>query len=674
VNSLIYTGEVLHHRLEPAAHRFRYPVYFYSFDLSELQALHANVVGFGYNRLRMVSLRDRDYLEPTDEPLPAKIRRWLGARNGGAGVERIELITAARYFHYIFNPVSFYLCYGAGYALRCVVAEVNNTFGDRHLYLVPDLVLDRQGWRARVNTIKDFHVSPLQPMNGEYEFIVTRRHHDIRIAVNIVRDGHTVFTSALTGKGAPLTSRTLWRTVAAHPLSAALTVPRIVRQAATLHYNRRLPVYARPEPTSEMTIIRRGPSRLERFCMQKIIEVLGQLEKGAVRLTLPDGSVHTFGSPNMARQGSIHVRRYAFFAKLALRGDTGLGEAYVDGDYDSDDLHLLLAILAENGASLGSGHHFLNALPRTIDRLRHALRRNHRRGSRRNIRKHYDLSQAFFRTFLDDDMTYSCAIFDHPGEELERAQERKLNRIIDKAGVEGRHHVLEIGTGWGSFALAAARRTGCRVTSVTISEAQFAFARERVRQAGLEDRVEIKRCDYRDVEGQYDRIVSIEMLEAVGHAFLGRFFEQCERLLKPEGLMVLQVITFPDYGYDEYRKGSDWIRKHIFPGGHLPCLSALAVAMRNRSRLGIEDVENIGPHYATTLRAWRQRFEKAGPVLQELGFDETFRRKWRYYLSYCEAGFSTHILKDLQIVLARAAERVPDILGRVWDASIDTPA
>ena len=256
--------------------------------------------------------------------------------------------------------------------------------------------------------------------------------------------------------------------------------------------------------------------------------------------------------------------------------------------------------------------------------------------------------------------TYSCGIFRSETENLEQAQRNKLWAMITKARIGAEDHVLEIGCGWGGFALEAVRETGCRVTGITLSKEQHAFACRRVAEAGLQDRITLLLRDYRHVEGRFDRIVSIEMLEAVGHKYFGDFFRCCDRLLKPKGLAVLQTITIPDHRYDRYRKGCDWIQKHIFPGGHLPSLGALCRAMAENSRFFVEHLENIGIHYARTLREWRLRFERNVDKVAELGFDRTFQRKWLYYLSFCEAAFGTRSLGNLQLVLTRPNNRSLD--------------
>jgi cyclopropane-fatty-acyl-phospholipid synthase len=294
-----------------------------------------------------------------------------------------------------------------------------------------------------------------------------------------------------------------------------------------------------------------------------------------------------------------------------------------------------------------------------LEKLRYLARPNNRPGSRRNIRRHYDLSNDFFRTFLDDSMAYSCAIFQDPDDSLETAQQRKFQAVIAKAHLGPGDHLLEIGCGWGGFAIAAARRTGCKVTGITISREQYRLARQRVQAAGLQHRIRILLRDYRDLRGRFDKIVSIEMLEAVGHGYYGAFFKQLDRLLAPGGIAVLQSITIPDQRYEAYRRSHDWIQKHIFPGGLLPSLTVLTRTMTRHSRLMVEAVENIGPHYAATLAAWRRRFVANRERVTEMGFDRVFQRKWIYYLGSCEAGFAERVLGDLQLVLTREGEKMP---------------
>jgi len=400
----------------------------------------------------------------------------------------------------------------------------------------------------------------------------------------------------------------------------------------------------------------------------KITEIyLSKITKGRLDLELPDGSVRSFGQTKPEPDAVIRVRRFRFFIRLVRDTGIGLGEGYMEEDWDTPDLAAVMALLIDNKPEFeAAGDRRLGRLGAALNRLGHWFRRNTVGNSRKNISEHYDLSNDFFRTFLDESMMYSAAFFDGPEDTLEAAQQRKLARIIEKAHLSAADHVLEIGCGWGAFAIKAARETGCRVTGITLSGEQLALATERAREAGVSDRVHFMLCDYRKVQGTFSRIVSIEMLEAVGHEYLGAFFETCDRVLEPDGIIVIQSITIPDQRYESYRRGCDWIQKHIFPGGHLPSLEILTRSMTRDSHLFVEHLENIGLHYARTLAEWRFRFLQAEERVAALGFDRKFRRKWEYYLCYCEAGFRRRYLNDLQLVLTRAGNRNLDRKGETF--------
>ncbi|PKN04841.1 MAG: SAM-dependent methyltransferase [Deltaproteobacteria bacterium HGW-Deltaproteobacteria-9] len=397
------------------------------------------------------------------------------------------------------------------------------------------------------------------------------------------------------------------------------------------------------------------PTVFERSCMTLVIRLFDKIETGGLILILPDGSEHHFGDNNSSLQARMIIHDYHFFKDAVLGGDIGLGEAYMKGLWDTDDIPLLFSVLIKNRRALANGHMATAWLKRQKDRLVHAMRANTLVGSRRNIGEHYDLSNDFFKTFLDPTMQYSCGLYRDESETCEDAQHRKLQSIIKKAGITPADHVLEIGCGWGGFALEAASQTGCRVTGITVSEEQYQMARERIRQAGLQDKVTILFKDYRQVSGLFDKIVSIEMLEAVGHRYLGKFFKTCDNLLKPAGKLVIQVITIPDQSYENYRRTSDWIKKYIFPGGHLPSVTALAEAVTRHTGLLMENLEDIGTNYALTLRDWRESFIRNMDKISALGFDDVFRRKWIYYLGTCEAGFRERAIGDIQVVFRKPA-------------------
>jgi cyclopropane-fatty-acyl-phospholipid synthase len=352
------------------------------------------------------------------------------------------------------------------------------------------------------------------------------------------------------------------------------------------------------------------------------------------------------------------IHNYRFFRRVLFAADIGFGESYTAGEWTTDDLPGLLWLLATNEKNLDERRIFTAFIGRGLNYLRHLLRANTLKGSSRNIREHYDLSNDFFAAFLDPSMTYSAALFSTESDSLADAQRHKIETIIAKAGITRDDHVLEIGCGWGSFAIAAVRQTGCRLTGITLSHEQLALARRRVKAAGLEERIDLQLCDYRQAEGRYSKIVSIEILEAVGHAGLRPFFATCERLLEPGGKAVIQVITIPDRKYTAYRYSSDWIRKHIFPGGHLPSVGVLAREITAGSHLILNQLEHFGLDYVRTLACWRDTLLTRRHEIAQLGYDDNFLRKWDYYFAYCMAGFSARIIDLAQLVVEKPqAER-----------------
>ena len=391
-----------------------------------------------------------------------------------------------------------------------------------------------------------------------------------------------------------------------------------------------------------------------RLAAKLVLAPLLRWTGGAVTLSLPDGTVREVGDRTAAPPVTVAVRDWKFFWRVLTAGDIGVGESYMAGEWQCSDLVELCRCFVRDQSMLRYRS------PWTLPaRWWHALLRRTRAntlaGSRRNIQYHYDLSNDLYRLFLDESMTYSCAIFEPAEVSLEDAQQQKIDQICRRLRLAPGLEVLEIGSDWGTFAIHAARSYGCRVTSLTLSDQQLQLARARVVAAGLASSVDVRLCDYRQMTGRFDRVVSIEMFEAVGYEHYGAFFGQCSRLLKPDGRMLLQTITMRDQRFDEYRRDFDWIRKYIFPGSLLASVAAIARALKEHTDLRIEWMREIGPYYARTLRCWRERFLRQLPAVRALGFDERFIRMWEFYLASCEAGFSTRYIGDVQIELAKPA-------------------
>jgi cyclopropane-fatty-acyl-phospholipid synthase len=380
---------------------------------------------------------------------------------------------------------------------------------------------------------------------------------------------------------------------------------------------------------------------------RRCLRALLALRYGSLDVVLPDGRVARFAGAEPGPHARFAINSYWFVKRLAA-GDVGFAEGYIEGEWTTDDPVSLLRLLAANQHLID--RFAANPLVRAVQLARHWFNRNSRAGSRRNIHAHYDLGNAFYRLWLDPSMTYSSGL--GVESDLDAAQERKYAAMARAAGIEAHHHVLEIGCGWGGFAEYAARAIGCRVTALTISEEQFAYARQRIEAAGLADRVEIKFCDYRDEPGTYDRIVSIEMFEAVGEAYWKGYFETLDARLVPGGCAALQVITIREDIFPRYRNEMDFIRHVIFPGGMLPTPAHLK-ALGHRQGFDVTHYQAFGQDYARTCQLWRERFEAEWSAIAKLGFDDRFRRVWRYYLAYCEAGFAEGTVDVCHIAFAK---------------------
>ncbi len=399
------------------------------------------------------------------------------------------------------------------------------------------------------------------------------------------------------------------------------------------------------------------------FARRLVYKMLAGLRHG--HLVLHDsGETYTFGHEESERVAHIYIHSQAVYPRILLHGSIGAGEAYVEKQWDTDDLTSLVRILVANMEVLDGMEKGIAWLLRPFHVFRHLLNRNDRRGAKKNILAHYDLGNEMYSTFLDSAMMYSSAIFPRQDSSLEEGARHKLELICSKLNLRAEDHVLEIGSGWGGFAIYAAANYGCRVTTTTISAAQYLEAKKRIAAAGLEDRITLLQKDYRDLQGSYDKLVSIEMIEAVGHAYLPRFFQKCGELLKDNGRMLLQAITIRDRKYMSYVHNVDFIQKHIFPGGCLPSNTRMQTLLTEKTDMVVRHLEDFGGHYARTLALWRERFGRATSTLTEQGYDERFRRLWNFYLCYCEGGFLERSISVVHIVADRpAAQAVAEKSG-----------
>ena len=394
------------------------------------------------------------------------------------------------------------------------------------------------------------------------------------------------------------------------------------------------------------------PSLFENLFVGK----LKALKNGAIHLSAPGGH-YLLGDSSADVQVIMEVHDSAFFQSVATGGSVGAAESYMAGEWHCSDLTNLVRILVRNRDLLDSMEGGLATMASWLLKGVHQLRKNSRSGSRRNIADHYDIGNDLFELFLDKEwMMYSSALYHSGDESLGLAQQQKLARLCDKLDLQASDHLLEIGTGWGGAAVFAAKNYGCQVTTTTISEEQYKLAVQRVELADVADRVTVLLQDYRDLEGQYDKLISIEMVEAVGHQFLDGYFKQCQQLLKPDGLAAIQAITIEDHRYKQALRSVDFIKRYIFPGSFIPCASVLTGSAA-KAGLRLTSLEDIGPSYALTLKEWRNRFMAQLDKVREQGYSEAFIRMWEFYLCYCEGGFRERSISNVQLLFAADENR-----------------
>jgi cyclopropane-fatty-acyl-phospholipid synthase len=403
------------------------------------------------------------------------------------------------------------------------------------------------------------------------------------------------------------------------------------------------------------------PRRLDRLAKHLLIKRLEKLQHGTI--TIADGhQTIIFGRDSEnSLLPNIHVRLVVknsqFYGEVVFGGSIGTGEAYMQDYFECDNLTNLIRLMVRNQSLLDDIESSFAKITAPIQSWLHRVNKNTQSGSRRNISAHYDLGNDFFKLMLDPTMMYSAAFFETSKQSLEQASLAKLKKICVKLDLKPTDHILEIGTGWGGFAIYAAQHFGCKITTTTISQAQYQLAIQRIKDAGLENQIEVLLSDYRDLTGQYDKLVSIEMIEAVGHQFYDTYFEACGRLLKPSGMMLLQAITITDQRYASAIKSVDFIQRYIFPGSCIPSVTAMLNSITKSSDMRLFDLEDIGPHYATTLAKWRDNFFDKITEIRQLGYPETFIRMWDFYLCYCEGGFEERALGDVHMLLVKPENR-----------------
>ena len=382
-----------------------------------------------------------------------------------------------------------------------------------------------------------------------------------------------------------------------------------------------------------------------------------KIKIGTLEVIFKDKTTKLYGEKNLEDKITLEIYNNRFFIKTVLYGDIGFAESFIDRDFETSNLTKLIELALLNAKYLGTTsenekNKLINLMP-FFNRFKHSLRRNSKTNARKNISAHYDLSNDFYKLMLDKTMMYSSAVFENKDQDLYNAQKNKLEKLSSKLNIKDGSKVLEIGSGWGAMAIHLAKDKKCDVTTVTLSVEQKKLCKERFKKEGIEDKIDILLKDYRDLKGEFDAIIAVEMFEAVGREYFHIFFKKCQELLKPSGVLVLQVITIPDQRYKAYSKGSDFIQKYIFPGGHLPSILKILETTSKHTRLNLNHLEEFTEHYAKTLNIWHENFENNLDEVKKLGFDDYFIRMWKMYLNYCEAGFLTRNINLHQLVFTR---------------------
>lgn len=396
--------------------------------------------------------------------------------------------------------------------------------------------------------------------------------------------------------------------------------------------------------------------------MQKLWNKFGdnffsKIKIGTLEVIYKDGTIKLYGEKKIEEKITLEIYNNRFFTRVMLYGDIGFSESYIDEDFETSNLTKLIELALLNAKYLGTTsenekNKLINLMP-VFNKIKHSLRKNSKTNSRKNISAHYDLSNEFYKLMLDETMMYSSAVFSHKNEDLYEAQKNKLEKLSSKLNLKEGSKVLEIGSGWGAMALHLANDKKCEVTTVTLSVEQKKLCEDRFKEHNIEDKINILLKDYRDLNGKFDAIIAVEMFEAVGKEYFHIFFKKCQELLKPNGVLVLQVITMPDQRYKDYSKGTDFIQKYIFPGGHLPSISKILEVTSKHTRLNLNHLEEFTEDYVKTLNIWHENFEKKLEEVKKLGFDEYFIRMWKMYLNYCEAAFLTRNINLHQLVFTR---------------------
>ncbi len=647
LNSKIGSGFTSHTRKTPIKRTFQYNLNYLYIDLKEITYLN-QLLFFGWNKRAFFSLHDRTYLHPGKETINEKLRQFMEQNGPTIKYDSVFLLTSPGFFGINFNPVSFFYLYRKN-ELIAIIAEVHNTFNEKHLYLLSKPQFKKEN--IYFEQIKDFHVSPFFKVEGKYHFLFSKKKDMIDITINYFKGKSHMFNANLKLHLSPIKKYSFIPMFFNFLSTAALTFPRILYQATKLKFVHKLPHFKNKGIQNNNSFSRKTPSLLSKLAMKLVGRHLKKISVGELLLNCPNGDQIRYGNPETGSTAILEILDYRFFKSLILKGDIGLADSYINQYWRTDNLEKVFDVFLDNETVLRASN-FIIKIKKLIYLMQHKLRKNNIQTAKKNIYEHYDLGNDFFKLFLDKNRVYSSGVFTNVSDSLEKAQLTKIDNALKMADVQPTHRILEIGSGWGALAIRAVETIGCHVTTVTISEEQYNFVKQKINQHNLDANIEVKLMDYRLLSGKYDRIVSIEMLEAVGHDYLSTYFKKCYDLLNLKGKAMFQCITIPHNRYDIYRKSPDFIQKYIFPGGHLPSLEILK-SVTSSTHFNWAKYVNITEHYVTTLRLWEKNFKLNKSNIKALGFDQSFFQTWLYYFNYCSSGFKSNFIENYQFVLEK---------------------
>ncbi|MCX7952310.1 MAG: DUF1365 family protein [Deltaproteobacteria bacterium] len=642
-------GETTHHRYQPKPNKFTYKHDYIMFEVSRVSDLE-KLWFFKLNKFNFFSIKYSDYFFGKNVPIRDQLETFFCERlSRRFDADSIFCLTTPRVLGFAFNPVNFYFCFAQARPLY-FLAEVNNTFWERYIYFedLTDSARHYFTWR------KDFFVSPFFPRDGEY-LVFVKLSPTIYIQFVYYFKGQKVFTADYRASLRPLNKRSqLVIIFLSRPTMFWLTTLKIYSQALNLWLLKKLTVVSKPSPKGLQLVWARPYMISTQILQARLTKKLRNIKKGRLKLVYPDGLEEEHNGQQEGYSATIKINDFKLFWRLALEGQIGFFDAFVEELWDSDCPAELVSLLLDNWdvfASAETGSLVYRLLYWAAQLVRH----NSQSNSVKNISFHYDKPVSYYKLFLDNSLTYSCAFFEGGNDDLDHAQINKLRCACDELEIKSDDNVLEIGSGFGSFAVYAAKTFGCKVTTITISKVQFDYVCELVKKENLTDLVTVKLCDYRAIDGKFDKIVSIEMIEAVGDRYLRDFFSKLDSLLKHGGKILLQAITYPDFDYFRYLKRADWIQTRIFPGSCLPSLFAIQKALLDTG-LVIDLIYNRSGDYAKTLKTWYDRLKSNQKSALEYVSPKELRQ-WLLYFAICQAEFQTDWLRLLRLILKRPNER-----------------